>query len=134
MIPFLELVRVAISPEYGAFGVLKYMGVPFAVTLEKTYERPGEPVLKIPPGRYRCTRTWFIHGGYWTYEIHVPGHERILFHIGNVQADVDGCVAVGEEFEPINGKPGIKFSGRGFAEFMRLTANAQEFEIEVSGV
>lgn len=134
MIPFIEIVRVAITSEFGAFGVMKHLGVPFAVTLERTYANPAEPVVKIPPGKYRCTKTWFIHGGYWAYEIHVPGHERILIHKGNVQMDVDGCVAVGESFDPVNGTQGIVQSGKGFDEFMRRAANAQEFLIEVSGL
>lgn len=129
--PLFTLERLSGSRAPGAFGVLKHLGVPIAVTLEHAYEQPGEPSVKIPPGVHRCTRTWFNRGGYWTYEIHVIGHDRLLFHKGNTAADSDGCVMVAESFEPISGVPGIAQSAHGFDEFMTRAAAALEFFLEV---
>jgi hypothetical protein len=127
---FMSLVRVSVTAE-GAFGVLLWAGIPFAVTLERTYEQPGEPVVKIPPGLHRCTRSRYFKGNYDTYEIHVLGHSRLLFHKGNVEADSEGCILVAESFAQFDSKPGIGDSGHGFVEFMQRAADAPEFYLEV---
>lgn len=127
--PFV-LIRVAMLPE-GAFGVLKHAGVPFAVTLERTYPLAGGLYMtKIPPGRHRCVPTWFHRGAYRSFEVIVQGHERLLFHRGNTGADSDGCVLVAESFGLLAAQPGILDSTNGFAEFMRLADN-QAFDLEV---
>ncbi len=125
-----ELVRVAVLPE-GAFGVLKHAGLPFAVTLERTYPFAGGlQMTKIPIGRHRCVPTWFLRGAYRTFEILAEGHTRLLFHRGNLEADTDGCVLVAESFGLLQGTPGILDSSNGFAEFMRL-AGDQAFDLAV---
>ncbi len=127
----MRLVRVSVLPE-GAFGVLLHQGIPFAVTLERTYEHPAEPVVKIPPGKHRCTLTRFYKGGgYPTYEVHVTGHSRLLFHKGNLERETDGCILVGESFTAFSGLPGIGMSGLGFDEFLRRAGNVDEFLLEV---
>lgn len=127
---FFALERQDVSAA-GAFGRLLHVGEPFAVTLERTYEVPGEPVVKIPPGVHRCTRTRFIRGQYDTYEVHVFGHSRLLFHRGNYEHDSDGCILVGEEVGVLNGEKAIIHSGAAFDRFMELAANAPEFYLEV---
>jgi hypothetical protein len=131
MTPLLELRRVSVGPE-GAFGVLLHYGIPFAVTLEHTYEQPGEPVTKIPPGRHPCAKTVYHKGGYPTYEVRVYGHSRLLFHRGNVEADSDGCILVGESYAQFDMKPGVGQSAAAFLEFMTRMAGAEEFELLVS--
>jgi len=123
----LTVKRVAVI-EPGAFSVLLWNGVPFALGLERTYENLQ---LKIPLGPHRCTRTTYFKGGYETFELRIPGHTRILFHKGNVETELDGCVAIGEEFGTLNGKPAILQSGRGFGEFMSLTSGLSEFMTKV---
>lgn len=124
----LKIRRVAVI-DPGAFGVLLWNGLPFALSLERTYTKEdGTQSIKIPPGAYRCTKTRYIRGGYDTFEIAVPGRTRILFHKANKESDLDGCVGIGEEFGELNGLPAIIQSGAGFAEFMRKTAGLDEFE------
>jgi hypothetical protein len=131
----LELVRVSIRDE-GAFGVLLVRcpppgqdALPLAVCLERTYEQLA---LKIPPGRYRCVRTRFIRGGYDTYEITgVAGHSRLLFHRGNVEQDLEGCVAVGKSYGFVNAKPGVIASGEAFAGFMKWADGREAFSLLV---
>ncbi len=131
--------RVASIPD-GCFGVLLHAGVPFAVTLERTYPQfPDHPngyqLVKIPPGRYRCLRTYFNRGQYPTYEITgVAGHSRLLFHRGNLETDSDGCVLVASKFGELKASPAVLESNAGFAEFMSRAMMAQEFELEVSGL
>lgn len=128
--PAFTLARVAILPA-GAFGVLFHELVPFAVTLEHTYESLG---MKVPEGSYDCERTLFHRGGYPTYEIPVPGHTRILFHRGNVEDDVDGCVAVAKSWGVFGGKPGVASSRQGFSEFMALCEDADTISVTITNV
>jgi uncharacterized protein DUF5675 len=122
----LEVKRVAVIPE-GAFGVALWNTVPFAVTLERTYD---DNQVKIDSGIYNCRRTVYHRGNYATFEILVPGHSRILFHKGNVESELEGCVAVGEEFGILDGKPAILQSGRGFSELMKLTSDIHDLTVE----
>jgi hypothetical protein len=115
----------------GAFGVLLQHDIPFAVTLERTYQTDQIVATKIPAGRYPCTLTRFEHGGYLTYEIHVPGHSRILFHKGNISLDSEGCVLVAESFGQIKGGPAIMDSASGFCEFFQLAGGRSDFVLEV---
>ncbi len=122
------IVRVAIREE-GAFGIFLCKGIPFGVTLERTYDPDND--VKIPPGRYICSRTLFFRGGYETYEVPVPGHSRLLFHKGNVETDSEGCPIVAKSFGMFGGIPGVASSRIGFNEFMALANGAPEIELKV---
>lgn len=124
----IHLVRIAVQ-EQGAFGVLLKDGYPFAVTIEHTYEQKE---LKIPEGETVCRRSVYHRGDYETYEIEVAGHSRILFHRGNWESDLDGCVAVGRSFGSLNGHKAILDSRGGFKEFMRVTNDEAAFDLRVS--
>jgi len=124
-----ELVRVA-KHEDGAFGVLLQHGLPFAVTLEHTFD---DEVI-IPPGEYPCCRTVFRKKGYATFEIFVPGHSRVLFHIGNLEEDSRGCILIGQEYGTLQGKPAVLLSRLGFNEFMGRAVGLSEFQLRVSEV
>ena len=128
-----ELHRVAVLRD-GAFGGLLHNGFPFAVTLERTYDELDEATVstKIPLGRFHCTRSVFLGGGYSTFEIHVPGHSRILFHKGNVEEDSEGCVIVAENFGELRGAPAVLDSAGGFREFMRRASGVSGFELMVT--
>ena len=124
-----QLKRVKIISA-GAFGVLIHNDVPFAVTLERTYD-PGNTV-KIGNGFHECHRSRYNKGGYDTFEITVPGHDRILFHKGNVELHSDGCVLVAESFAVFGDKPGVALSAEGFSEFMKRAGNVDSFTLEVT--
>ncbi len=128
----LVLQRVAVGPE-GAFGVLLRQGEPpFAVTLERTYPREGaSEAPKIPAGRWRCTRSFFHRGGYATFEIHVPGFSRLLFHRGNLETDSEGCVLVGERFDRFGWQSGVGQSALAHAELMTMLRGIDECELVV---
>jgi hypothetical protein len=112
----------------GAFGVL-LAGSILPLSLGRTYPKDdadprGEQFVKIPPGRYVCRRTYFHRGGFDTYEVTgVEGHSRLLFHKGNVEADSEGCILVGQRFDQW-GRPAVLESALAFSVFMRLTADA----------
>ncbi len=127
--PEFELVRVAVE-EPGAFGVLLQDGLPFAVTLERTF---ADLRVVIPPGRYVCRSSYFNGGGYDSYEITgVAGHHLIKFHRGNWETDSTACVLVGRRFGEPEGKPGILESVLGFEDFMRRTRGRPRFDLEVT--
>ena len=135
--PDLELVRLCVAPE-GAFGVLLLDGVPAGpVTLERTYpvvesRSRGPQVVKIPAGRYHCVRTLFFAGGYQTWEVQgVVGHDRLLFHAGNVEGNSDGCILVGRRFGTLEGAPAVLESKVGFTTMMNILANRQSFDLLV---
>lgn len=133
MDPSLILRRVSVVPQ-GAFGVLidAKTGEPFAVSLERTYDSPGGPWTKIPPGTWRCVPRWFNKGGYQTFEILIPGHSLILFHKGNVEAHSEGCVLVGERFDPFDTTFGIS-DGHGLTELLNRFGDMAEFQLLVDG-
>lgn len=124
-----ELKRVAVLND-GAFGVLMHNGIPFAVTLERTYE-PGN-TIKIGSGFHECNRSRYNKGGYDTFEVTVPGHERILFHKGNTELHAEGCILVAESFSTFGDKPGVAMSAEGFTEFMRRANGIDSFTLEVT--
>ena len=131
----LTLHRVAIIPD-GCFSVLLWQGIPFAVTGERTYPdgQRGTQIVKIAPGTYDCFRAFYNRGGYEVWQIvggQVTRDRLIYFHKGNVEDDVDGCVAVGEQFGFLGGKVAVLRSGEGFKELMTLTADHDQLQLSV---
>lgn len=124
MILHLKTLAVHVSGCYGA--LVPDGGVPFAVTMERTFENLR---TVLQNGDYECYRDQYHKGGYETFQIIVPGHSRVLFHIGNVEENSEGCVLIAEGF---HGKSIIDSKG-GFAEFMRITAGEPKFILRVSG-
>ena len=124
-----QLKRVSLLND-GAFGVLMQNNVPFAVTLERTYD-PGRTV-KIGNGFHECKRSRYNRGNYDTYEIEVVGHSDIKFHKGNVELHSEGCVLIAESYAMFGDKPGVSLSAEGFGEFMKRTGDMDSFTLEVS--
>jgi hypothetical protein len=127
-------IKIVSVIESGVFGVLLIDSVPIAVTLWRTYS-PDEnesEFTKLNVGVYQCERTMYHKGGYETFEIKVPGHSRILFHIGNKETDSDGCVLIGEEFGKMNELPAILRSGVGFKEFMNNLVGVNKFPLTIT--
>ena len=127
----LTLKRIAILND-GAFGVLLFKGVPFAVTLERTFDTSdGKQRIVVPEGMSACRRGRYNEGGYDTFEIIVPGHTEVKFHKGNVELHSEGCILVAESFSVLGGKPGVALSAEGFTEFMKKLAGYDDFVMEV---
>lgn len=100
----------------------------------------------IPAGRYRCKRTVWQKTGVVTFEITgVPGRQRILFHWGNTEENVEGCVMLGGAFGALTVadedtpahtqqlKWGIAggASRPAFDHFMSLLDGVAEFDLDV---
>lgn len=128
----LVLQRIA-SLEFATFGVLldRASGIPFAVTLEDPWLENLPFASCIPPGTYSCDRIGSPKFGE-TFEVtHVPGRTHVLFHKGNTADDTQGCVLVGEQFEAVNGQPGIIACGKGFSEFLERLRGEKSFQLYI---
>lgn len=123
--PRLHIKTAAIRP-HGTYSTLLWDDEPFAVSVEVS-----PPVLV--DGIYRCHRDHYFKGGYATFEIEVPGHDRVLFHRGNFGNQSKACVIIAESFSVLDGKVAIADSAHGFEEFMKLTAGLETFDVLVSG-
>lgn len=134
----LTLKRLTPFTARGAFGVLLWWGLPFCVTLERAYEaQRGTWQPKIPPGHYRLERTMFHRGSYVTWQVlggPISAERRILIHKGNLAEHSEGCILVGEAFDPIEGQAGIVQSGKAFAELMTLTAELVDVPLVIEHV
>lgn len=88
----MTLTRCRFTPN-GIFGELTNdQGQHLAYTLEHSYNN----IPKIPVGSYTCKRRLSPHFGYDVFElIDVPGHDFIEIHIGNYNADSNGCILLG---------------------------------------
>ena len=96
----ISLIRNSFT-ENGVFGELKDdSGSHLCCTLEHAYEQPdGSYAPKLPDGSYTCVFGQHeLHSGpIQTFEVtNVPGHQGILIHYGNFNADSDGCILVGQ--------------------------------------
>ena len=136
----LTLDTVAIRPD-GCFSVALWDGRPFCVSVERTFD-DVRPV--IGAGVFHCRLDYYHKGNYPTFEIQVAGHDRVLFHKGNLEIHSRACVILGETFggyNPVTGVyslragPGdvtaVLSSGDAFGEFMANTGELKEFDMEV---
>lgn len=113
----------------GTFGqFLTETKQPLFLTVE-----PNKPD-RMSKGEYRCVRDYYHKGGYETFMIIVPGHDRVLFHKGNTEDDTKMCVIVGEQFDSMKGKTAILRSWAAFNEFMSLLAGVDEFKLVIQEV
>lgn len=144
MIPYNRFSIYRHVTSLGAFGMLNYRSdpstveVPICCTLERVYEINGVWTTKIPdsPQGHHCTREMYNKGGYETFEVWVPGHEDLKFHIGNWVDDSEGCPLLGESFTDFDPAVGIQeavigSSKAAFDEFMRLNVGVESFFLKV---
>jgi len=122
----LRLIRVE-RTEDGIIGILTIDGKVECFTLQ-----PDEADIhfSISVGNYLCKR---FHGRKYsdTFEIVVPGHSALLFHILNREDESEGCVGVGKEVGYLNGKRAILNSAWAFEQFMKKMGSDTEFNLVI---
>lgn len=129
-----------IYTEAGTFGVLVYEKRPFAVTLENPWY-DNEPFKScIPSGQYTATRCRNSaeynfkdsprYGDTFVVD-QVEGRSKILFHVGNLEENTEGCILVGSYFGMLAGKPAVLNSGKAFKIFRALTAGMEWFNFDI---
>lgn len=117
----------------GVIGEMECGGHVFT-TLEHAYDDHGHIFTKLTDGEYICKKG--IHRlsdlvPFETFEItEVKGHTGILFHVGNYNHDSSGCVLVGLGYG--NNKTIITSSKQGFAKFMDILKDCEEFDLVVT--
>lgn len=142
-----HLLRFADTP-FGVFAFLELRDdrdvlVARFATAEDDWLDNASNVSAIPVGTYRCKRVMSPRFGP-TFEITgVPGRGAILFHSGNTEEDVRGCVLLGERFgaltvrdeddptHPLVEKWAVKESKTAFRRFRDAVAGLQEFPLTV---
>lgn len=108
----------------GVYSVFEHKGEPFALICERA-------ATLMPPGVWKCVKSFYHKGNYPTYEILIPGHERVLFHKGNVPENSDGCQVVAEKFGILKGRTAVLESQEGFDEFMNRAKGVDSFYFEI---
>lgn len=98
------------------------------VTLEHSYDC----LPKLPAGVYTCRRGMHrlahMDHDFETFEIlGVPGHQGVLFHTGNVNADSSGCVLLGL----VRDGDKIVSSRLGFGTFLAAQKGIDQFQLTV---
>jgi hypothetical protein len=111
------------------------------VTLEHAYQSvPGTFFPKLPDGVYICARGQHqLHSmpaPFETFEVtQVPLHVGILFHVGNYNADSEGCILLGVGMgHKLGGGKMIVNSRVAFANFMDLQKELDSFTLTVETV
>lgn len=124
--------RVASTPD-GVFGVILYDGMPFALTAERPWLDNQSNISCIPEGEYFCHRVKSPKFGD-TFEVqNVPGRTHILFHRGNIpKKDSHGCILIGEMFEPVNGKPAVQSSAKGYGEYKQMVEGLDSHYLNIN--
>ena len=127
----IDLIRLEEHPTDGTFGTLRIDGRAFCVTLEPPDLNNAQDVSNIPPGNYKCRR--YSSAAYpRTFEVTgVPNRSRVLFHYGNTVDDTHGCIILGQYFGKLRDNRAVLNSGNTFAAFMGMTANENEFDLNI---
>lgn len=142
----LVLKRLQSGPDGIFSDLLDEDGTLVAQTLEHAFNAAAPGYLyqpKLPYGEFKCVRgTHKLHDmvPFWTFEVTgVPGHTGILFHIGNYNADSDGCILLGNHVIATEGPEAdskivkmITESKKAFAKFMALQEGVDEFTLTVT--
>ena len=102
-------------------------------TIENPWADNKQNISCIPEGTYDCSPRRYYRGGYETFEVDgVPNRDLILFHIGNTELDVDGCIAVGLTKGTLGGLPAVLSSRPAFFDvFWPAVKDLDAFELKV---
>ena len=125
-----ELLRLEKNNKQ-TFGVLKIDGEVFCVTLERPWLHNIEYISCIYSGMYTCKRVDSPNHGN-TFEItNVQDRTNVLFHIGNIVKDTQGCILLGRMFGELKGERAILHSSTAFHMFLKRLENIDSFNLAI---
>lgn len=122
------------SDRNSTYGVLIDNTIPFAVTLEPSWNNNKSYESCIPAGIYSCKRIISTKFGNTFAITNVPDRTNIRFHKGNFQSDTEGCILIAEQFEQLGDKTAILQSKKGFDEFMDKLIGVNGFSLVIISV
>ena len=91
-------------------------------TLELPDLQNQKQVSRIPEGHYQVVKRWSKRFGSHFHILNVPNRELILFHRGNFNSDIRGCILVGSALADVNqdGDNDVIYSRETMAKFTGL--------------
>lgn len=130
---------------YGTFGELTVFGEVF-YTVERRWLRNERHISCIPHGRYKLhwlpttthvpaaygRHTWYVEGD----TVGLDGsrdRSRIALHIGNVQSDVSGCIAIGKDLGWLQDQWGVVRSTEALTDLLYLIGHSEAHTLSVMG-
>lgn len=138
-LPMREILRIREHHDYGTFGVMSDLdkNIPIHTTLERVWKNNESFVSCIPEGEYLCKR--YSSKAYPdTFEITgVRGRTVCLFHQGNIDDHSEGCVLLGESFDPVWNKKAGKWdygqlqSSAAFLQFMNSLKGVDQWKLMI---
>lgn len=134
----IELVRYYTPLDKGTFGRLLVAGMEF-YTVELPWKNNRVRVSAIPEGLYGLERCMFYGGDgvggradYLTYEVlRVYGRTEIKLHRANTAAELQGCIAIGDALDVVNGRWAVLNSTEAHERFMRVMDGRQRDSIRI---
>lgn len=127
----LNLDRVRSSDD-GTFGYLTRGEQEIAVTCELPWRNNAGDTSCIPKGTYEVVRYRSPSKGDVFLLKNVPNRTMIEIHAGNTIHDVLGCIAVGNTFGEIQGKPAVLGSVGTLKNMLKFLP--MSFMLEITGV
>ena len=97
------------SGAQGTFGLWTIDSVPLCLSCELPWLDNKPLVSCIPPGTYTCQRgpsPKFPEGDTWEVQ-NVEGRTGVRVHAANDMDDLEGCIAVGNQFGTVNDLPAV---------------------------
>lgn len=85
----------------------------------------------IPPGIYRCERTWSKKFGETFVVCEVPDRAGILFHQGNFTSSTRGCILVGKDVKPYGQSFMVTDSKNAMRQFLDSLKGVTQFTLEI---
>lgn len=121
--------------EFREDGIFSELYDPNGKILAHTLEHSYDLKPKLYDGTFTCVRGMHkLHNNvpFQTFMIAgVTGHTGILFHVGNWNADSDGCVLLGAGIAQSSKGQMVTGSITTFTEFMTLLQGLDQFELIV---
>ena len=113
------ITRYGSLPGMGTFGGLKTDGF-HCLTVEREWHGNEPEISCIPLGNYTCSLVNSPHFGLVYEVLNVPGRSHILIHPANIESELKGCIALGEQYFWYKGQLAVSNSRDTLEEFMHL--------------
>jgi hypothetical protein len=126
----LEIIRLE-ETDQGTIGVLKVDKVVCCFTLEPSDQLNAKSISSIPAQQYTCKLHQSPKHGLTYMVENVPGRDWILFHAGNVVAQTEGCILLGDRVGKLKGNRAVLNSGDTFKQFMETMNGAERIHLTI---